>query len=285
MQTGCSVPLHSSPLDCGLTTKPSGSMKLYINIEPGLNRNATLITISDIYSHCTVPEHCDCVANPLNCSHKFYHEQDDKAYSMCGGTLIGSVRHHGRIPWDDDVDVLIHFNDREPAVKALTNFNPDFRYDQFRKDLGKLYSIKGKRIPRLKHTYPFIDVWFYIENRSDLKYASIDGKLSSMYPRYSMPKKYFFPLVRRPFHNLSLLSLCNPLKILEATNVNISKCVSQHYNHRLEKEHGKTVEIACEELKNNFPFVNVRALNKSHVIEYLEHNNTLLRQELMLEIC
>lgn len=59
--------------------------------------------------------------------------RNNLSYWLDGGTLIGAIRHNGFIPWDDDIDVAMLYDDYEKFIKIAQKELPDDVFLQTRK--------------------------------------------------------------------------------------------------------------------------------------------------------
>src|SRR6218665_1037305 len=99
-------------------------------------------------------------------------------YFIYGGTLIGSLRHHNRIPWDDDVDIIMRADDRPRITEVLSSIEP--HYGLFIADNDywayqwKFYPMAGRYLFHRQYRTPYVDLFFYRENETHVWNAHSD---------------------------------------------------------------------------------------------------------------
>jgi hypothetical protein len=171
-------------------------------------------------------------------------------YHMCGGTLIGSYRHHGMIPWDDDVDIYARWVENRRLEKEVKRrLSKEYTLVKARAR-WKLYSKRQSVvIPGWRWNYPFIDICFVRENDSWV--WDYDNDYS---PKFSYRRSTVYPLRRRPFMNMSLWAP-NDVETYLRTTYDIDKCKSNVYIHKHEIRAKQVHSTNCRRLWPYFPFV------------------------------
>jgi hypothetical protein len=177
-------------------------------------------------------------------------------YFMTSGTLLGSYRHHGRIPWDDDVDLIISGADKPRVLGALSNYSPEYGLYMMGWSPDdnlhwKFYSTSGQNVPLRSYRWPYVDLLFYEENDYYI------WNESPWFADERWPKSAVFPLVRRPFEGLWLPAPCDTAAVL-AVNFHrpTDDCVSRSRTHSYDVPFISSIVIPCDSLVlRGFPFV------------------------------
>lgn len=69
----------------------------------------------------------------------------DLKYSLAYGSVLGSVRHKGFIPWDTDIDIMVSSDEYDNFCKVIkTNLSSDFEIKYYKHD--KTYSSFKARV-------------------------------------------------------------------------------------------------------------------------------------------
>lgn len=143
-------------------------------------------------------------------------EKHNIHYFFMFGNLIGVARHGGLIPWDDDVDIVVS----KSAYDMLMKLKPEFekvgigieKMNMVAVEVIKLYALSEKSIMPLvwKFSWPFIDVFYYID-----KGDTIDISSTESINMYNFKKEDIFPLKTFNLYDVPVSIPNNPKNILD----------------------------------------------------------------------
>lgn len=199
-------------------------------------------------------------------------------FFLYGGSLVGSLRHHDIIPWDDDIDVMLNSEDRDVLRHAMRYSPENVQLHSPEHERWKLYWTNGRPIRNKEYRWPYIDIFFFAENQSHI-YDEQDVYRKE----FNFPKAHVFPLCLRPFAGRMLPVPYNSLAVA-GRNYNLSMCHSLEISHKLEVTLFQRYIVPCSQLRNLYPFVH-RSFWNGYLHEKLVYRGRIVHTVVIPENC
>ncbi|KAK2139951.1 hypothetical protein LSH36_1544g00006 [Paralvinella palmiformis] len=194
-------------------------------------------------------------------------------YFLHAGSLIGSYRHHGMIPWDDDVDISVYEYHKSRLKAAFSNLPNTYKFIVTNYRWKLVYRYMPPIREGIVWSYPFLDILFFgLSSQSVYDYET---PLIQCGLRYNICD--VFPLVERPFWDLWLPAPRRADIIINASYANIDDlCVSLSYSHATEERIARRFTVPCDTLREYYPFVERTSINETMKVEQLKFKNSVV---------
>jgi hypothetical protein len=168
-------------------------------------------------------------------------------YWMTAGSAIGALLHHGRIPWDDDIDIYVPRENFKTFLRVLEKSSSLTSYESAPGLVWKVFERNATKIPKKKWGWPNIDVFPVDCNAT----VCVEQPLMSRTEEIVMDTDMIFPLKRRPFGRISPPFPSNLRGLVEKRYGQRfgDKCVRGGYDHSKERFHKKwKLESNCSDV-------------------------------------